>query len=85
MPQLQVPATEVQVGDKVLHLPEHDSIVREIKRRPGHPQGVEVDSLGGWVSLAGDSEDGYFQRFYEDEQDYYAYPLEMITVERTGS
>lgn len=85
--EVQVKATEVQVGD-IVGCSEVSYRVKNIRRvttsvREGKeyvPQ--DIRDVGGWVSLAGDSDDGYFMRVYGGEEDYYAYPTEMITVTR---
>jgi hypothetical protein len=70
---LEVLATEVQVGDKVIDLSEVDYIVREVSRRSGPNVPDAINKHGGWVSIVGDS---------DGEEDYYAAPTQVIKVER---
>jgi hypothetical protein len=79
---LEVLATEVQVGDKVIDLSEVDYIVREVSRRSGPNVPDAINKHGGWVSIVGDSDDGYFEKHYDGEEDYYAAPTQVIKVER---
>jgi hypothetical protein len=79
---MEVKATDVQVGDKVIDLSEVDFIVATIRRVAHEGVPAEIRSVGGWVSLAGDSTDKYFQRYYDGEEDYYAHPTEIIKIER---
>lgn len=78
---LQVPATDVRVGD-VVGCSEIDYVVRTIRRVNHDGIPADVRKLGGWIDLTGDSEDGYFQRHYGGEESYYALPTEMIDIQR---
>lgn len=85
---LKVTALDVQVGDKILNSPvEADIIIEEIRRvtrdeeNPMVPE--YIAALGGWVSLAGDSEDGYYRKYYGDREEYFAHPDEEFEVERS--
>lgn len=87
MKKMWIVATEVQVGD-IVGCSEVDYIVKTIRRVPSRvidgkeyvPQ--DIRDAGGWVSLAGDSADSHFMNQYGGEEDYYAYPNEMILVKR---
>jgi len=78
---LQIPATEVQIGD-VVGCSEVDYIVRMIQRVNHERIPQAIRDVGGWVDLTGDSADGYFMNIYGGEESYYAYPTEMIQVKR---
>jgi hypothetical protein len=79
---LEVKATQVQVGDVVVGLSVVDYTVKRIKRVKNENVPADVVKMGGWVSLKGDTEDGYFKRLYGGQEDFYALPTEMITVQR---
>lgn len=84
--RLQPLATEVHIGD-IVQLGEVDWIVREIKRVDQSVSSLvpdEIHAQGGWVSLVGDTADGYFDRFYGGAEDYYAAPDQRIVVFRDG-
>lgn len=84
MRQLTIRADEVQPGDITVDLPcEMDYTVRKVSRAPiSELNPADIAAAGGWVVLAGDTEDGYYRRAYEDDQEYYAAPDQMITVLR---
>ena len=83
MTEFRVKAIEVQVGDIVVGLSEVDYRVKRIRRSHcTNPDTPEVNETGGWVSLAGDSDEGYFRKLYNEDEDYYAFADEMITVQR---
>lgn len=81
MIEIQVPATEVKVGD-IVGCSEVDYRVKAIRRVNHEGIPAKIREVGGWVSLAGDSDSGYFKKYYDGEEDYYAHPDEMITVKR---
>lgn len=84
MLKITIRADQVRPGDTTVDLStEMDFTVRAVDRAPISPlTPAEIAAVGGWVDLVGDSEDGYYQRTYEDEQSYYAAPDQMITVLR---
>ena len=83
--RIQVKAIEVQVGDKVVDLSEVDYIVtatRRVTQTDSSSVPTSIHEQGGWVSIAGDSGDHFFERVYGGVEDYYAHPSELIIVER---
>lgn len=81
MIELRIRATQVRVGD-IVGCSEVDYIVKTVRRVTGGIIPQDIQAQGGWVSLAGDTADGYFARHYDGEEDYYAMPTEMIDVKR---
>lgn len=86
-PQLHfaAPAEFVRVGDLVQPSTHHAYVVAEISRVTSTGVPAEILAGGGWVSLKGDSTDGYYEQTYGDRQDYYAAPDELVNVHRPVS
>lgn len=81
--QMTIRADQVQPGDITIDLPvEKDYVIAQIMRVVGDLVPTEIVAAGGWVNLMGDTPDGYYMRWYESVQAYYAAPDQGVTVVR---
>ncbi len=82
--QLTIPAIDARPGDLVDLPVEMNYTVRVVTRAPiADHTPADVREQGGWVVLAGDTEDGYYAQYYGGEQEYNAAPDQEVTVLRT--
>lgn len=75
-------ADQIQVGDLIDPEVEMAYIVERTSRQSPDLAPAEIKAVGGWVSLVGDTTDGYYRGYYEGPQDYYAAPDALISVHR---
>ena len=84
MIRIEVPATDVQVGDMLINFEGCEVYV--VEKVTMHPvngnEPATVRDNGGWIDITGDTPEGFFRSNYGGPESYYTYPTQRVTVER---